>query len=590
MSRGKFEAGKSRPAARTRKSAKPNIALPIFIGVVALAILGVGIWLISGCGSTPDHVPENVSILGVDLSGMTEKEAAEALAAVSAEQYSKDLTVNMGEDAAPIVISAADAQVSIDAQKAATAACRATFNEDGTCNIDAASFVKMDEAYLKATAAKAVEDYSRELQQPTVEESSEMREVEVELEDGTTEKQEKEFKNLIITTGVDQHSFTVEDFSNCVKGGYAALNFNPALKYTEGETADPVDVDELVEKYCVEPVDAVYDPKTFDITPDVPGYGFEREDLEKQLAEAKPGEQIIVVLTEIEAEATAQKLKDSLFADVLGECDTAHTYISDRTKNLELACAAIDGTVIMPNEIFSFNDVVGERTKAKGYREAIAYVSGKSVPETGGGVCQVASTIYSACLYADLEIIESHAHQFFVTYVNPGMDATIYWKSLDYKFRNNTAYPLRVDASVHDGRVWVSIMGTNTKDYTVKMSWELISTTAWETVEHEIKDGETYKNGEVITTPYTGYKYITYMSKYDLNGNLISKEQVRVSNYSKRDKEIAVLKQEETEPSSETAKPTDPTTPSSEPTEPTEAPTEPTTPPVEPTDPIVTEG
>lgn len=579
MSKGKFEAGRSSASAK-RRGKGMNLALPIGIGAAALAVLGIGIWLLVKGSSVPETIPANVSICNVELGGMTEEEAVKALTAALPERFSQDMSVDMGEDEAPVILHAEQINASIDPAAAAAAARRATFAPDGSVILDTESFVRTDNAYLKTTAEQAVTDYSRELQQPSVEEVSEMREVEVKLEDGKTEKQQKEFKNLVITTGVDQHSFTEKDFCTCVRDAYVRLDFAPKLSYTDGEVADPVDVDALSEKYCIEPIDAVFDPETFEVTPDVPGYGFDAEELKLQLADAKPGEEILVVLTELEAEATAEKLKSSLFADVLGECDTPHTWINDRTHNLELACAAIDGTILMPGEVFSFNNVVGERTKAKGYREAIVYVSGQSVPETGGGVCQVASTIYSACLYADLEIVESYAHQFFVTYVNPGMDATIYWKSLDYKFRNNTAYPMRIDASVHDGRVWVKLMGTNTKDYTVKMSWEMISKTNWETVEQEIKPGDPYKPGEEITSPYTGYKYVTYMSKYDMDGNLISKTQVRVSNYSKRDKVIAVAPEED--PTEPTEQPTEPTAP---PTEPTTPPTEPTTPPTDPTEP-----
>lgn len=580
MSTGKFQSGRN---GRRRTKKKNNILLPILLGVAALAILIVGIVVLTQNKSS-SIVPDNVKICGVDLSGMTEGEAAKALkAAVTKDMFAQDMVINMGEDEEPVTLSADRAMVTVDTMEAAKAACNATFDENGNCVLDT-SFVKIDEDYLNEIADQAVTNYSRELQQTTIEEGKETREVEVELEDGKTEKQKQEVNTLIITPGIDERKFSADDFKKCVRNAYASLNFAPEMTYAGTEKAEPVDVDALVEKYCIEPINAEFDPDTFEIKPDTPGFGFDPEELKTQLAELKPGESVTVILEPIEAEATAETLKNSLFADELGECDTAHTYNNDRTTNLKLACEAIDGTILMPGQVFSFNDIVGERTKAKGYKEAIAYVSGKSVPETGGGVCQVASTIYSACLYADLEIIESYAHQFFVTYVNPGMDATIYWKSLDYKFRNNTPYPIRIDASCHDGRVWVSIKGTNTKDYTVKITWELISTTAWETVEHVIKPGEDYKPGEVINTPYTGYKYVTYMNKYDLDGNLISTTKIRTSNYSKRDKEVAVAPDEET---SETQEPSsEPTEPTEKPTEkPTEPPTEPTEPPVDPTDP-----
>ena len=111
------------------------------------------------------------------------------------------------------------------------------------------------------------------------------------------------------------------------------------------------------------------------------------------------------------------------------------------------------------------NLLVGERTAEKGYQKAIVYqTGGKSEAEEGGGVCQVASTIYTACLYADLKVTERAPHMFTVTYVQLGMDATIYWGSLDYKFVNSTDHPLRIDASVSGGYVHIKLMGTTPKD------------------------------------------------------------------------------------------------------------------------------
>lgn len=163
--------------------------------------------------------------------------------------------------------------------------------------------------------------------------------------------------------------------------------------------------------------------------------------------------------------------------------------------------------------MFSFNGVVGERTAEKGYREAIVYSGMESVQELGGGVCQVASTLYYCTLYADLEVVSRAVHTFSVDYVPMGMDATVYWGSLDYQFRNNTDYPIKINASVHDGYVDIEFIGTDTKDYYVEMDYVVLSKDPWETVEKVITDGS-YENGETITTPYTGYTADTYKYKY----------------------------------------------------------------------------
>ena len=109
---------------------------------------------------------------------------------------------------------------------------------------------------------------------------------------------------------------------------------------------------------------------------------------------------------------------------------------ADRISNVKKACGLLDGLVLIPGQTLSFNDTLGERTEANGWKPATAYANGEVRQEYGGGICQVSSTLYNAVLYANLEIVERACHQFQVGYLPWGMDATIYWGSLDYKFRD----------------------------------------------------------------------------------------------------------------------------------------------------------
>jgi len=99
-------------------------------------------------------------------------------------------------------------------------------------------------------------------------------------------------------------------------------------------------------------------------------------------------------------------------------------------------------------EVFSFNDVVGPRTVANGFKIAKEYVNGKIVDGVGGGVCQVSSTLYSAVLFADLETVERQNHMFTVSYIPLGRDAAVAYNELDFKFKNNTNWPIKIVSSV----------------------------------------------------------------------------------------------------------------------------------------------
>lgn len=350
---------------------------------------------------------------------------------------------------------------------------------------------------------------------------------------------EGEVHVLDVNVGCRGVDITAQAILDALMDAYVAGDLHPTLRYqtTEPKPLDPVAIRQSV---TTEPIDAVLDMTTFEISPEVPGYGVELSDLEVLLEEAEEGVAYELTLRELAPAITAEELEASLYADVLGEAHTPHSWIDDRTHNLMLACDEIDGTIVMPGEVFSFNETVGQRTEAKGYREATAYVGGASVPEIGGGVCQVASSIYYAVLQADLRTVERRSHTYLVTYVPQGMDAAIYWGSIDYKFENTSPTPIKIEAGVSDGKVHIVLRGREWKDYTVELHYEILEEIPWETVEQVVTDGS-YDNGKTIVTPYTGYRISTYKILKDLDGNVIDTVHIANSSYRKRDKVVAVV-------------------------------------------------
>lgn len=128
---------------------------------------------------------------------------------------------------------------------------------------------------------------------------------------------------------------------------------------------------------------------------------------------------------------------------------TYYPDVYNRTVNIKLACSAINGTVVYPGETFSFNKIVGPRTYDRGYREASVFGPGNTIQQgIGGGICQVASTLFNAALYADVQIVERHQHNLRVSYCPLGRDAAISWGSQDFRFKNTTPYPIKVVLTV----------------------------------------------------------------------------------------------------------------------------------------------
>ncbi len=113
-----------------------------------------------------------------------------------------------------------------------------------------------------------------------------------------------------------------------------------------------------------------------------------------------------------------------------------------RTQTVRLAITLLDNRVIAPRAIFSINQAVGERTAQRGFGQGHVFINGKMEKQLGGGMCQVATTLFNAAMLADLKIVERHQHVRTIPYAAPGRDATVYWGQKDFKFQNNTDAPV----------------------------------------------------------------------------------------------------------------------------------------------------
>lgn len=136
------------------------------------------------------------------------------------------------------------------------------------------------------------------------------------------------------------------------------------------------------------------------------------------------------------------------------------TKIQGRTINVEKATWALYGVILQPGETLSFNQVVGPRTYARGYREAKIIVGGKYENGLGGGICQVSTTLFNAALMCNMEITERHCHSLRSSYVEPGRDATVSYGSLDLKITNPHMYPVLLSAYAYDGELSFAFYGS----------------------------------------------------------------------------------------------------------------------------------
>lgn len=149
----------------------------------------------------------------------------------------------------------------------------------------------------------------------------------------------------------------------------------------------------------------------------------------------------------------------------LSEFETVADSDDTRNQNLETACRKINGTEIKPGEIFSFNDTIGPCTVEEGYVNGPVITGGTRITEElGGGVCQVATTLYNAVLLGDIQIEERHRHSFPVDYVEVGLDAVVASPEKDFKFKNNQETNIKIEAFSEDGYVKIRLMGTEPEE------------------------------------------------------------------------------------------------------------------------------
>lgn len=316
------------------------------------------------------------------------------------------------------------------------------------------------------------------------------------------------------------------------------MDFEPYEVSTELSETPAIDIDKIAAEAIGEGTSATVDKtdgKT--IIPEKPGVQFDVEEARSIIGDGS-AESYTIPATVTPAKVTAEDLKEVLFRDTLAQ---ASTNLDEgnvpRTNNVRLASASINGTILNPGDEFSYNGVVGERTEARGYKPAGAYVNGQVVDEFGGGVCQPSSTLYMAVLRADLEVTERHNHSFTVAYTPLGEDATVDYGNLDFRFKNDTDYPIKIVAEQTNGQMIMTIIGTKTTDKTVKTRTDVLATYTPETVE---KKDNSMKVGEsrVETTPITGYSTRTY--KIITENGETTEELANSSNYVKRDKVVYV--------------------------------------------------
>lgn len=478
---------------------KSKSVLSIFGMLTGILIIIVLLILIvfTGYNMFNQNIVSGVSIKGVDVSNMSKSDAKYKLDNYLSEVLPQEIKVKHGDFEA--TLSTSQIAVEFDTKSATNQA----FSIGRQGNIFENDFYVLSSMFGKT-------DINLNLKLDTDQLSKNLDEMSVQLPDKVTDSSYYiDENNLIVTPGKTGNVVDVETSIQNIKDAILSLSDldQPIELAVKTQEPEKIDIEKVHTEIYKEPKDAYYTQDPFTVYPSENGLDFKVsiEEANNILGD-QTADEYTIPLKVLYPNVTTNMIGSEAFPDLLSSFSTKYSVrATARTTNLKLAASKINGTVLMPGETFSYNKVVGARTIAAGYKEAPIYVSGEVVDGLGGGICQITSTLYNAVVYANLDIVERTNHQFVPSYVTASRDATVVYGSLDFKFKNNRNYPIKINCSVSGGIANFQIFGLKQDDdYDVEIS--------------------SYETGRTATAIYSeAYKILKKDGKV-VNKQLLSKD------------------------------------------------------------------
>lgn len=307
-----------------------------------------------------------------------------------------------------------------------------------------------------------------------------------------------------------------------------------------------INVDELLQQIDSEAAEAniVIENGQITVSPHAIGRKIDRAVLSDIIAglEKEENAEKVLPVAIIQPKLKTEEVWAKLFNDTLSSYTTQFYTSSqiekNRGNNIKLALDKISGKILAPGEIFSFNETVGPRTAEGGYTDAYVYVNGQVVPGIGGGICQVSSTLYAAALFADMAIEERMNHMFTVAYMPLGRDAAVAYGTVDFRFKNTTAWPLKIEGWITaDNRITFVLKGTDeTPGKTVEITHKTVKETNFAT---KYIDDPAMDEGVTSVKQKGGNGYVVDTFKtVKMDGTIISQGKIHTSTYRPLDMEV----------------------------------------------------
>ena len=511
--------GRPAPRRKSVMSKKERATVITLFSVAGVLLIGIVIALVLMLGGSDDNglILNNVYVAGVNIGGMTEAQAKKALEDAAKDYSELNMTVKVLDTTVSLTPAKTGARLDIDAVvKAAYDLGRAGSHSEQekaqnatSHNLSVLPYLNLNTDYIESVVQDLGEKYSTLQSDPTIRvEGTEPPEVMESYDTSVV------YQTMYIFMGTAEYDLSTKELYQQILAAYDSNIYDVVARCSvTPPNASVMDkLEAAFANYCKVPVDANID-ENYNITPEVYGYGFVLETVKDQVTLAQYGETLEIPMTFIQPDITAQALAGDLFKDILGSVTLPVENDTNLITNLKLVCKAINGKLLKTGESFSFNELIGETTRQRGYKPYSQFV-GKIYTENvyGGGISQAASALYYAVLQADVDVLERHSHSYAPTFIQAGLDADVLYGSKDLQFRNSTENPIRVVAEYKDGAITIQLLGTDTKDYTVEIVLKTDKVydpvTLWQTMP-EINAGN-YKEGDILQTPIIGFDISVY--------------------------------------------------------------------------------
>ncbi|MBQ8909791.1 MAG: VanW family protein [Oscillospiraceae bacterium] len=391
--------------------------LIICICILSVAVIIGGILIFTLNGG--NKVDSDFTILGVNVKGMSRGEAVDAISGEFSKLYAGN-SITVSIDGTDIQITPDISNVSLDAQEAVKAAIK---EDKNATSFDLTPYITFEKASVRQLLEDAAPAFTSTLTQSQAEVVGTAPVDLLSIDENAS-------LTLKITKGTPGKKLDMNILLDRICNAYSTGKSTVTYEIPVSEP-DPVDLAALRAEYCSEPVEGEFEEKTFKILGGTYGYAFDDEAVNTAVGKAEPGDIIEIPFSWTKPEKSAEDLNGLLFRDKLSTYTTKAGSQGNRDTNIELASAAINGYILYPGDVFSYNGVVGERTPEKGYKPGATYVNGETVMTYGGGICQVSTTLYYCTVVADLEVVERECHLYASSYTPLSTDATVYWGGID---------------------------------------------------------------------------------------------------------------------------------------------------------------